>query len=167
MRKISIFMKILLTGGAGYIGSHVLLSIIENKHEVVVIDDLSTGNKKLSPENIKLINNNINNIITFITVSLDDANVANIDDFISDYQQIKPIEDPIFWLSCGAFICLMSGLIFADIMKSKLNNWTTKKISPIPLGNPRTISSWFSFFTGLTIIFVSALSIINFSIIQL
>ena len=36
-------MKILLTGGAGYIGSHVLLSIIENKHEVVVIDDLSTG----------------------------------------------------------------------------------------------------------------------------
>ena len=33
------------------------------------------------------------------------------DEFISDYQQIKPIEDPIFWLSCGAFICLMSGLI--------------------------------------------------------
>ena len=54
-------MKILLTGGAGYIGSHVLLSIIENKHEVVVIDDLSTGNKNLIPENIKLINANINN----------------------------------------------------------------------------------------------------------
>ena len=54
-------MKILLTGGAGYIGSHVLLSIIENKHEVIVIDDLSTGNKKLIPENIKLINTNINN----------------------------------------------------------------------------------------------------------
>jgi len=54
-------MKILLTGGAGYIGSHVLLSIIENKHEVVVIDDLSTGNRHLIPENIKLINTNINN----------------------------------------------------------------------------------------------------------
>ena len=54
-------MKILLTGGAGYIGSHVLLSIIENKHEVVVIDDLSTGNKHLIPENITLINTNINN----------------------------------------------------------------------------------------------------------
>ena len=54
-------MKILLTGGAGYIGSHVLLSIIENKHEVIVIDDLSTGNKKLIPDNIKLINTNINN----------------------------------------------------------------------------------------------------------
>ena len=54
-------MKILLTGGAGYIGSHVLLSVIENKHEVVVIDDLSTGNKDLIPENITLINTNINN----------------------------------------------------------------------------------------------------------
>jgi len=54
-------MKILLTGGAGYIGSHVLLSIIENNHDVVVIDDLSTGNKNLIPKNIKLINTNINN----------------------------------------------------------------------------------------------------------
>ena len=53
-------MKILLTGGAGYIGSHVLLSILENKHDVIVIDDLSTGNKSLIPENIKLINANIN-----------------------------------------------------------------------------------------------------------
>ena len=113
-----------------------------------------------------MIDSNIQNIITFITVILDDENISNIDEFISEYQQVKPIEDPIFWLSCGAFICLMSGLIFADLMKSKLNNWTTKKISPIPLENPRTISSWFSFFTGLTIIFVSALSIINFSIIK-
>ena len=54
-------MKILLTGGAGYIGSHVLLSIAENNHDVTVIDDLSTGNKDLIPKNIKLINTNINN----------------------------------------------------------------------------------------------------------
>ena len=113
-----------------------------------------------------MINNSIKDIITFITVNLDEAGIPSIDEFISDYQKIKPIEDPIFWLSCGAFICLMSGLIFADIMKSKLNNWTAKEISPLPLENPRTISSWFTFFTGLTIIFVSALSLINFSIIK-
>ena len=106
----------------------------------------------------------IKNIITFITVNIEDVEIPNVEDIISDYQQINPIEDPVFWISCGAFICLMSGLIFADIMKSKLNNWTTEKISPLPLGNPRTISSWFSFFTGLTIVFVSALNIINFSI---
>ena len=113
-----------------------------------------------------MFDTNIQNIITFISVNINEANIPDLDEYIYDYQQIKPIEDPIFWLSCGAFICLISGLIFADIMKSKLKNWTTKKISPIPLENPRTISSWFTFFTGLTIIFVSALSIINFSAIK-
>ena len=113
-----------------------------------------------------MVNNSLKEIITLITISMADADITIADDFIADYQQIKPIEDPVFWLSCGAFICLMSGLIFADIMKSKLHKWTTEKISPLPLENPRTISSWFTFFTGLTIIFVSALSIINFPIIK-
>ena len=113
-----------------------------------------------------MIDNNIKVITKFMTINIDDSSIHSIDEFISDYQQIKPIEDPVTWLSFGIFICLMSGLIFADIMKSKLNNWTTKKISPLPLEDPRTVSSWFTFFTGLTIIFVSALSLINFSIIK-
>ena len=113
-----------------------------------------------------MINSNIKNILAFILANLEAEDIPDINEFISNYQQIKPIEDPIFWLSCGAFICLISGLIFADIMKSKLNNWSSKQISPNPLENPRTISSWFSFFSGLTIIFISALSIINFSIIK-
>lgn len=53
-------MKILLTGGAGYIGSHVLLSILKDNHDVYVIDNLSTGNKNLIPKNIKFLNCNIN-----------------------------------------------------------------------------------------------------------
>ena len=53
-------MKILLTGGAGYIGSHVLLSALEKNHEVIIIDDLSTGNINLIPGNTKLIRCNIN-----------------------------------------------------------------------------------------------------------
>ena len=113
-----------------------------------------------------MIEINIKAIFTFIAVNLNDASKLSIDEFISDYQEIKPIEDPVTWISFGAFMCLMSGLIFADIMKTKLNNWTTKKISPLPLEDPRTISSWFTFFTGLTIIFVSVLSLINFSILK-
>ena len=53
-------MKILLTGGAGYIGSHVLLSILRDNHYVHIVDDLSTGNKNLIPKNIQLLNCNIN-----------------------------------------------------------------------------------------------------------
>ena len=36
-------MRILVTGGAGYIGSHLVDELIANGHEVSVVDDLSTG----------------------------------------------------------------------------------------------------------------------------
>ncbi|MGA1149357.1 MAG: NAD-dependent epimerase/dehydratase family protein, partial [Ilumatobacteraceae bacterium] len=37
-------MRILVTGGAGYIGSHLIDRLLELHHDVVVLDDLSTGN---------------------------------------------------------------------------------------------------------------------------
>ena len=40
-------MKILVTGGAGYIGSHVLKQLLEsNRHEIVVVDNLCKGSMK-------------------------------------------------------------------------------------------------------------------------
>lgn len=38
-------MKVLVTGGAGFVGSHVVDTLIENKHEVVVCDSLVSGSK--------------------------------------------------------------------------------------------------------------------------
>ena len=36
-------MRILVTGGAGYIGAHVVLALQRDGHAVGVLDDLSTG----------------------------------------------------------------------------------------------------------------------------
>ncbi len=38
-------MKVLVTGGAGYIGSHAVYALIEQGHEVVVVDNLVTGHR--------------------------------------------------------------------------------------------------------------------------
>jgi UDP-glucose 4-epimerase len=43
-------MRILLTGGAGFIGSHVADSLLERGHEVAVVDDLSSGKRENIPE---------------------------------------------------------------------------------------------------------------------
>jgi UDP-glucose 4-epimerase len=37
-------LKVLVTGGAGFIGSHIADRLVADGHEVVVLDDLSTGN---------------------------------------------------------------------------------------------------------------------------
>lgn len=42
--------SILVTGGAGYIGSHTTLALLEAGYEVVVLDNLSTGRRSLVPE---------------------------------------------------------------------------------------------------------------------
>ena len=52
-------MKILLTGGAGYIGSHTALSLLDAVHDVTIIDNLSTGNKKVIPQKANFIECNI------------------------------------------------------------------------------------------------------------
>ena len=49
-------MKILLTGGAGYIGSHVSHLLIDDGNEVTVIDSLITGHKVLIPKKAKFEN---------------------------------------------------------------------------------------------------------------
>lgn len=42
-------MRCLVTGGAGFVGSHVALSLLDAGHEVVILDNLSTGHQAAIP----------------------------------------------------------------------------------------------------------------------
>ena len=48
-------MKVLVTGGAGFIGSHLVDELVRKKYKVVVLDNLSTGSLK----NLKFVENKI------------------------------------------------------------------------------------------------------------
>lgn len=54
-------MKILVIGGAGFIGSHLVEKLNSLKHEVEVLDNLSTGNKNNLAENQKIIHGDVTN----------------------------------------------------------------------------------------------------------
>lgn len=48
-------MKILVTGGAGFIGSHVAEAYVAAGHEVVVLDDLSSGKREQVPAGARFV----------------------------------------------------------------------------------------------------------------
>lgn len=48
-------MTLLITGGAGYIGSHMALRLLELGEDVVVLDDLSAGRRALVPAGARLV----------------------------------------------------------------------------------------------------------------
>ncbi len=87
-------MKIMVTGGAGFIGSHVVDIFLANGYEVVVIDDLSTG--RLS---------NLNPAATFYQVDIRSPELEEIfkeekPDFIDHHAAQmdvrRSVDDPLF-----------------------------------------------------------------------
>ena len=54
-------MNILLTGGAGYIGSNASHSLIEKGSKVTIIDNLENGDKNLVPDKAALVKTDISN----------------------------------------------------------------------------------------------------------
>ncbi|MFC1753815.1 NAD-dependent epimerase/dehydratase family protein, partial [Thermoproteota archaeon] len=55
--------KVLVTGGAGFIGSHIVDILIENDYDVVIVDNLSTGNKANINPKARLYEVDITNIL--------------------------------------------------------------------------------------------------------
>jgi UDP-glucose 4-epimerase len=63
-------MRILITGGAGFIGTNLAIYLLERGHDVEILDDLSTGLRANIPHAAKFIEGSITNIET-VTNALD------------------------------------------------------------------------------------------------
>jgi UDP-glucose 4-epimerase len=69
--------NILITGGAGYIGSHIVEQLIENKQKVIILDNLVTGYKKLINKKAKFIKADIKNKSNICKI-IRDNNISSI-----------------------------------------------------------------------------------------
>ena len=60
-------MKVLVAGGAGYIGSVVTAALVQAGHEAVVLDDLSTGHRDAVPDGVRLVESSLSDVSKVLT----------------------------------------------------------------------------------------------------
>ncbi len=60
-------MKVAVTGGAGYIGSHTVAELLSLGHQVTVIDDLSAGHVQAVPKAARLVRADIGDLVAMTT----------------------------------------------------------------------------------------------------
>ncbi|VEI99402.1 UDP-glucose 4-epimerase [Corynebacterium matruchotii] len=61
-RKAKTIMKLLVTGGAGYVGSVCATVLLEQGHDITIVDNFSTGNRDAVPANATLIEGDIRDV---------------------------------------------------------------------------------------------------------
>jgi UDP-glucose 4-epimerase len=87
-------MTVLVTGGAGYIGSHMVLELLEAGEKVVVLDNLSTGFRWAVPVNVPLVIGDFGDE-DLLTETLARYDVASIVHFAAKIVVPDSVADPL------------------------------------------------------------------------
>ncbi|SNT63935.1 UDP-glucose 4-epimerase [Tardiphaga sp. OK246] len=111
-------MTILVTGGAGYIGSHMVHALRDAGERVVVVDNLITGFKNAVPEGVALAIGNIGDEI-FIERLVAEQNVEAIVHFAASSVVPESIRDPLMYYknNTSASRSLIEGAIKGGVKK--------------------------------------------------
>ena len=133
-------MRIVITGGAGFIGSHFIEKVLEKDFEVIVIDNLITGTvenigKYIESEKVKFIEQDVQNFIDIeeeIDVVVHLASIASPKAYSNH---------PVNTLKSGSLGTINSlGLAKAKSAKFLLSS--TSEVYGSPLISPQTESYW-------------------------
>lgn len=107
-------MNLLVTGGAGYVGSVCAETLIEAGHSVTVIDDFSTGNRYAVPENATLVEGNIVDVIDDVLAT---GNFDGVLHFAARSLVGESMEDPAkYWHgNVGVSLALLDAMRKHDV----------------------------------------------------
>lgn len=104
---------ILVTGGAGYIGSITCKKLLELNYNVIIIDDLSTGYKQALPKNAKLYNVSLNDKEKIKVIFKENADLKAIIHFAGSIEVSESVLNPSKYFNNN----IIAGLNLIDIAK--------------------------------------------------
>ena len=131
-------MKILLTGAAGFLGSHISKKLIDNNHEVIGLDDLSTGSTK----NIEqLINHPKYSFIEHDVRIPYQAKVDAILNFACPASPVNYQKDPVRTIETN-FLGMINLLHLANETGARIIQASTSEIYGDPTQSPQKESYW-------------------------
>ena len=134
-------MKILLTGGAGYIGSHTAIELIHSEHKVIIMDDLSNS----SAEVIRRIEDITKTTIPFVKADVRDK--AALEEVFAN-QQIDAVIHFAGFKAVGESVAkpleyydnnLVSSLVLLETMQKHHVNKIVFSSSATVYGNPESL----------------------------
>jgi UDP-glucuronate decarboxylase len=131
-------MKILLTGAAGFLGSHISKKLINNNHEVIGLDDLSTGSIK----NIEQLVNHPK--YSFIEHDVRIPYQAKVDAILNFACPASPVnyqKDPVRTIETN-FLGMINLLHLANETGARIIQASTSEIYGDPTQSPQKESYW-------------------------
>ena len=131
-------MKILLTGAAGFLGSHLSERLVLERHHVIGLDDLSTGSLK----NLENLRNNSN--FTFIEHDVREPISLQVDAILNFACPASPVHyqaDPVRTIETN-FLGIINLLHLARNTGAKILQASTSEVYGDPTESPQKETYW-------------------------
>ena len=115
---LGVFMKVLVSGGAGYIGSHAVVQLLDQNFDVVVVDNLSKGFKSAIDHRAVFYEYDIRNKMA-LDVVFKKENIDVVMQFAADIVVAESEKDPLKYYdnNVAGTISLLSVMIENDVKK--------------------------------------------------
>lgn len=148
---------LLITGGAGYVGSNALLAFREAGYPVVVLDDLSTGLRAAVPDDVALVQGDVGDA-DLVRRLIAEHGIAAAVHFAASVSVPESVRDPLLYhrnnsVASGSLIdaCLAAG-VRRFVFSSSAAVYGIPDVIPVPedaptapinpYGNSKLVTEW-------------------------